>query len=471
MPLVQTDGLLGLHADACIHPVEHVVELELSIFQIEPVAARLAHILNPGQNRACRRCRINPRGHRIRIVVRHGGHGVVDMLRKADDVGALNEPLAIEAARLTDRTGHEARLAILDRARFPVPRDIDQRGDIPVERIVGDQPAGGSRRARRLGRVQRFFPRLLRLHQVRLKFGKYILRLCQRVVEPLQLRLLLDGRRGDEGWRIPGLASAPALGHVIEVREQLVILFLRNRVVLVIVAARAANRHAQEHGTGGVDAIDDVFHRVLLRNDSAFRVAAMIAIEPGGDPLIQRGIRQQVAGELFDRELVVRHVAIERIDHPIAPSPHEPRAVPLIAVAVGIARRFEPRDTPSARHIAATAAVDRPPSRRPLGEVSARKASSSRDVGGRPVRSSVTRRSSVARSAWAEGFKPSRSNRCSTNASIGLRTHFGSLTVGTAGRVGGLNDQCFSQLAPCSIHRRIIAISRSLSGSPASVPF
>ena len=42
---------------------------------------------------------------------------------------------------------------------------------------------------------------------------------------------------------------------------------------------------------------------------------------------------QQVAGELLDQELVVGHVAVERVDHPVAPRPLLARQVLLVAVA------------------------------------------------------------------------------------------------------------------------------------------
>ena len=77
----------------------------------------------------------------------------------------------------------------------------------------------------------------------------------------------------------------------------------------MVVAAGAAERHAQPGGRGRFDAIDNVFVLVLLRNRAAFEVDHVIAIEAGGDDLRLRGMRQQVAGNLFDRELVVRHVA------------------------------------------------------------------------------------------------------------------------------------------------------------------
>ena len=61
------------------------------------------------------------------------------------------------------------------------------------------------------------------------------------------------------GGELPTRAELPVLGHVVEVREELIELLLRERIELVVVAARAAERQAQEHRGRRVHAIDDVF--------------------------------------------------------------------------------------------------------------------------------------------------------------------------------------------------------------------
>ena len=58
------------------------------------------------------------------------------------------------------------------------------------------------------------------------------------------------------------------------------------------------------------------------------------------------------------------------------------------------------------------------------------KALYSAGVGGRPVRSRVTRRSKVRRSAGGAGFSPFASNFARIKASMGVRTHDGFLTSG-----------------------------------------
>ena len=80
---------------------------------------------------------------------------------------------------------------------------------------------------------------------------------------------------------------------------------------------------------------------------AAFAIGQRVAVEAGGDTLFDGGVGQQVARELFDRELVKRHVAVERVDHPmaIAPCPGA-RRVLFKAVAVGVAREVKPVSSP-----------------------------------------------------------------------------------------------------------------------------
>ena len=123
---------------------------------------------------------------------------------------------------------------------------------------------------------------------------------------------------------------------------------------------------------------------------------------------------QQVAGQLLDRELVERQVAVEGVDDPVAPRPHAAQAVDVVAVRVGVAGRVEPGHG----HPLAVA-------RRLQQRVDALLVGVGRRVGeegvdlGRRRRQAgqveVTRRSSVALSASGDGFSPSRSSRARTN--------------------------------------------------------
>src|SRR5262249_61961946 len=65
-------------------------------------------------------------------------------------------------------------------------------------------------------------------------------------------RWRLDHRRG-----VAVLDRLAALRHVIEEREQLIVLFLSEWIVLVTVTAGAAQGHAQPSGRGGVEPVHE----------------------------------------------------------------------------------------------------------------------------------------------------------------------------------------------------------------------
>ena len=77
-------------------------------------------------------------------------------------------------------------------------------------------------------------------------------------VEFRQPRRLLRQRRANHRRRVFAVAVHLVAVEAVEVGEQRVEVALRQRVVLVIVAARAADRQAQHHRAEGFDAIDDV---------------------------------------------------------------------------------------------------------------------------------------------------------------------------------------------------------------------
>ncbi len=69
----------------------------------------------------------------------------------------------------------------------------------------------------------------------------------------------------------------------------------------------------------------------------------MVSVEAGGNTLRRRGMIEEITSELFDGELVVRHVLIEGIYHPISPQPHRTVIVFLVAVCIRIPRGVQPR--------------------------------------------------------------------------------------------------------------------------------
>ena len=163
-------------------------------------------------------------------------------------------------------------------------------------------------------------------------------------VQRVQFRLLLAGGRGHQRRRVHVLEALAPLGNVVEVRHDLVELLLRDRVELVVVAAGAPQGQAHPDGAGGRHPVDAVLGEELVDHDAALAVQAVVAVERGGDALVEGGAGQHVARKLLDGELVERHVVVVGVDDPVAPAPHRPLAVGLIAVGVGVAGGVEPLD-------------------------------------------------------------------------------------------------------------------------------
>ena len=205
-----------------------------------------------------------------------------------------------------------------------------------ARRLVAQRPVDAPRAG------QRGLPRRLCFPGVGRERLERLPRLAEPLVELGQLRFLLDRRGGDEGRRVDVLERLPPLGDVVEVGQDLVELLLRDRVELVIVAAGAAQRQAEPDRRRRLHPVDRVLDEELVDDDAAFAVLAVVAVEGGGDALLARCAGQHVAGKLLDRELVERHVRVVGVDHPVAPAPHRPLAVGLVAVRVRVAGGVEP---------------------------------------------------------------------------------------------------------------------------------
>ena len=71
----------------------------------------------------------------------------------------------------------------------------------------------------------------------------------------------------------------------------------------MIVTLGATYRKAQPDSTCGGCPIDDVLKPELLVIDTSFTIRESVPVETSGDPLLDRSVRQQIAGKLFDGEL------------------------------------------------------------------------------------------------------------------------------------------------------------------------
>ena len=178
--------------------------------------------------------------------------------------------------------------------------------------------------------------------QLRFQSLEVPLGLLQFLLQVGKLLLLRAGGRLDHRRRIAVLVDLASLGNVVEEGEASIKILLADGVVLVVVAAGAAQSESKPDGGGGLHPVHHVLDGKLVGDDAALAVAAMVAIEAGGDPLFQGGLGEHVPGQLLHGEAVEGHVGVKGLDHPIPPAPHGPFPVRLVAVAVRIARRVQP---------------------------------------------------------------------------------------------------------------------------------
>ena len=108
------------------------------------------------------------------------------------------------------------------------------------------------------------------------------------------------------------------------------------------VAARAGHGETKPDRAGRLDTVESVFGLVFIFDGAALAGAHVAADVTGGNFLHGRRVRQQIARKLFGRELVERHVLVERVDDPLAVFPDAPFRIDMVAMRVGVARRIKP---------------------------------------------------------------------------------------------------------------------------------
>src|SRR5262249_1360142 len=135
-------------------------------------------------------------------------------------------------------------------------------------------------------------------------------------------------------------------GIVGEKRPQAVVVRLKNRIELVVVAARTAESQGEEHGARRCGDFLEGFPTRPQQTGSGGLVDPMPVESHTGERFRIARI-QLVAGDLLTHETVVRLVVIERLDDVVAITPDgETRGVGGDAVAVCVMRNIEPIAAP-----------------------------------------------------------------------------------------------------------------------------
>ena len=173
-----------------------------------------------------------------------------------------------------------------------------------------------------------------------------------------QLALLVGAElrelRGDFAVSFHHSEGGLAIGAADEEAGERVVVALGDGVELVVVAAGAGDGHAEEGFRHHVEA---VVHAVALVLADVHGRVDFLAEEPeagaedgfvpaGGG--VEAGLRDEVAGEVFDDELVVRHVGVESADDVVAVvvGVRDDR-LELVAARLGVTDEVEPVARPA----------------------------------------------------------------------------------------------------------------------------
>ncbi len=178
------------------------------------------------------------------------------------------------------------------------------------------------------------------LHRLRSTPGKLLLDGDQLFVDLSGLFLVTADGEPHQGCLVTSPGLQPGIRGVVEVGEEPIVLFLADRVVLVVVALGTFHGEAQEDVGGGLDAVDDIFDSQFLGKGAPLVRRGVVAVEAGGDLLVEGRVGHQVASDLLAKKLRERFVVLVGLDDPVPPGPHVARTVGVhhrgVAVAGGV---------------------------------------------------------------------------------------------------------------------------------------
>ena len=117
-------------------------------------------------------------------------------------------------------------------------------------------------------------------------------------------------------------------------------------VVGMAVALYTSEGGAQQGFPGGVDPVQDGSDAKFLIIGASFVIGHGIAMKSRGDVLIFGWMREEIAGDLFGDELIVRLVRVKCPDEPVAVAPDVARVITFIAFGIGITSEVQPHAGP-----------------------------------------------------------------------------------------------------------------------------
>ena len=103
-----------------------------------------------------------------------------------------------------------------------------------------------------------------------------------------------------------------------------------------------AKRRTQPHAGDVAHAVSRVDCAILLRLGTALLGGLQQSIVPGGNPLRDARLRQQITRQLLNGEFVVRFVVVERVDHIVAIRRDFANSIAVITDRVRVPHEVEP---------------------------------------------------------------------------------------------------------------------------------
>ena len=253
------------------------------------------------------------------------------------------------------------------RSGFPLPDVLRQPGVAALQRplatedapgLSGD-PLGGMTGTGAQGRS--FGRRVINpcpFHHLRLRpgrpLGRVIIGHRQHHFPPLRFAGINFGRQPGQRClvlrrlqlyrrrRQQRVAVHRRIRRTVKKRIQRIEFFVRDGVELVVMANRTAGRqpHPRLHRRRG--AVDRITEYQLGINRSTFARRHVAAAKPRCNKLILSWLRQLIASQLVNRELIKWQVLVEGGNHPVAVRPHRPFVVEMQPMGVAISRHIQP---------------------------------------------------------------------------------------------------------------------------------
>ena len=116
----------------------------------------------------------------------------------------------------------------------------------------------------------------------------------------------------------------------------------------MVVTLRALHRQSEPGCGSRRGTIDHALGSILFRINATLTVEEGLAMKSSGKVLFGRRVRDQVAGDLLDGELIEGLVAIKGIDHPLAPHPGVATSIVFfITIRVGVTSLIQPVACPA----------------------------------------------------------------------------------------------------------------------------